>query len=64
MNELVLENIAQNIGLNGVASVASAAKLDFYAQASRNYAGGWIANTGRKPVDVVLATSSTARRTR
>jgi hypothetical protein len=62
VNNTVLENILRNICLNGLSSVASVAKLDFYGQTGDNYTGKWIAGEfkeenerQRTPVDIVLA---------
>jgi len=62
VNEVVLENIAQNIHLNDVVSLASVAKLDFYTQTGTHKEGKWMAGetnglpeTQRPPVDVILA---------
>lgn len=62
VNNTVLENIARNINVNDVSSIASVSKLDFYQQSGGNHAGKWIAGEfggiSEKqcaPVDVILA---------
>lgn len=61
INDLVLDNIAQNIKLNEVNSIASVAKLDFYRQTGHS-PGGWLASEMKgmneqscEPVDIILA---------
>ena len=45
-NEMVLENIARNVELNGVSSVARVSRLDFYEQSGDCRSGRWIAGEG------------------
>ncbi|KAL3800055.1 hypothetical protein ACHAW5_003703 [Stephanodiscus triporus] len=42
VNEIVLDNIARNVELNDVSSIAYASRLDFYAQSGDCRAGGWV----------------------